>query len=106
MFLGGHENPIVDLERRIGEIRRLHLDRLQKILNLLKSPHTISEVSKFLFGKVEGYTILLALEETGAHIEYLYQRGYLEITNLSEVETNSKSLPILYKCVDCEINQI
>ncbi len=30
--------------------------------------------------------MLLALEETGAHIEYLYQRGELAVANLEEVE--------------------
>jgi hypothetical protein len=33
-----------------------------------------------------GYEVLLALEEVGAHIEYLYQHGYLAISNLDEVE--------------------
>lgn len=106
LTLGGHENPVVDLEKRIEEIRSVHRDRLTLILKILKRPRTILEVSKYMFGKVEGYTVLLALEETGAHIEYLYQRGYLQIANIKEIETNSKLVPLLYQCVDCDIHDI
>jgi glyoxylase-like metal-dependent hydrolase (beta-lactamase superfamily II) len=95
--LGGHEDPIVNLSERIDEIRFHHLERLKLILKILDEPHTINEVSKILFGKVSGYTILLALEETGAHVEYLYQRGFLEITNLIDLEDNSKLGAILYR---------
>jgi glyoxylase-like metal-dependent hydrolase (beta-lactamase superfamily II) len=104
--LGGHENPIYDLEKRIDEIRSVHRERLQRVLDLLASPHTIAEISKYLFGKVEGYTILLALEETGAHVEYLYQRGFLQITNLNELEDNTNLVPISYQCIDCKILEI
>src|SRR4030043_1438494 len=55
--LGGHENPIVDLEQRIDEIRSIHLASLQLVLEKLSKPHTVAEISKYLFGKVEGYTI-------------------------------------------------
>ena len=101
--LGGHENPVVDLDARIEEIRKVHRARLQRVLNILSQPHTIVDVSRNLFGKVEGYTVLLALEETGAHIEYLYQRGYLQITNLKEVEESSNLIPILYQTIDTTI---
>ena len=97
--LGGHENPIYDLESRILEIKNVHRDRLQLILEALSEPRTIADISKLLFGKVEGYTILLALEEAGAHIEYLYQRGYLEISNISEVEINLDSTAFNYKSI-------
>jgi glyoxylase-like metal-dependent hydrolase (beta-lactamase superfamily II) len=106
LTLGGHENPIIDLDKRIDEIRGLHLERLNKILKLLGKPHTIAEVSRYLFGKVEGYTVLLALEEAGAHIEYLYQRGYLKIVNLSDIEESADLNPILYQCIECKINEI
>ncbi len=104
--LGGHENPICNLENRIDEIRSVHKERLQKVLDFLSEPHTISDIAKYLFGKVSGYTILLALEEAGAHVEYLYQRGFLEITNLKEIEENSKLVPIVYRCVECRISDI
>jgi glyoxylase-like metal-dependent hydrolase (beta-lactamase superfamily II) len=103
IILGGHEDPVYDLEKRIDEIRGVHRDRLRLMLKILNKPRTILEVSKYLFGRVEGYTVLLAIEETGAHVEYLYQRGYLHITNIQEIEENSNLVPILYQCVECEI---
>jgi glyoxylase-like metal-dependent hydrolase (beta-lactamase superfamily II) len=106
LTLGGHEDPIVDLEKRIDEIRGVHKDRIRLVLKILKKPRTVLEVSKYLFGRVEGYTVLLAIEEAGAHIEYLYQRGYLQITNIQEIEQNTNLVPILYQCVECEINEI
>jgi glyoxylase-like metal-dependent hydrolase (beta-lactamase superfamily II) len=105
-ILGGHENPMIDLENRIDEIRSIHQERLNKVLDFLSTPHTIADIAKYLFGKVSGCTILLALEEAGAHVEYLYQRGYLEITNLKEIEENSKLIPIIYRCVECRILEI
>jgi glyoxylase-like metal-dependent hydrolase (beta-lactamase superfamily II) len=105
-FLGGHENPIQQLEMRIQEIRLVHNGRLQNILIFLSQPHTIAEISKHLFGKVDGYTILLALEEAGAHVEYLYQRGFLEIANLQEVAENPNLIPIKYRSVNCEARNI
>lgn len=101
--LGGHENPIIDLEARIDEIQLVHQQRLQRVLDILATPHTIADISRYLFGRVEGYTVLLALEETGAHVEYLYQRGYLQITNLKEVDESTKLIPILYQCIDSKV---
>jgi hypothetical protein len=54
-----------------------------------------------LFGEVHGYNVLLALEEAGAHIEYLYQRGQLGIENLEELDKASAPLPIRYRCLTC-----
>jgi glyoxylase-like metal-dependent hydrolase (beta-lactamase superfamily II) len=106
LTLGGHENPIQDLEKRIEEIRLVHKQRLQLVLKILRNPRTINDISKYLFGKVEGYTVLLALEETGAHVEYLYQRGYLQIVNLKEIEENSKLIPILYQALENTLHEI
>lgn len=106
LTLGGHEDPVRNLENRIDEIRSVHHARLQRVLDILAKPHTIADISKYLFGKVEGYTVLLALEEAGAHVEYLYQRGFLQIANLRELEENSNLVPILYQCIDCKINDI
>lgn len=94
---GGHGAPIMDLSRRIQEIREVHQQRLTRVLEILQQPHTIAEVSKILFGAVNGYNILLALEETGAHVEYLYQRGLLEIANLEDLENSRRIVPIQYR---------
>ena len=101
LTLGGHKEPIEDLPGRIQEIRDMHQDRLGKVLDLLEQPKTIFEISEALFGEVHGYNKLLAVEEAGAHVEYLYQRGQLEIANLSEYEKGDGPSKILYKCAEC-----
>ncbi len=37
---------------------------------------------------------MLSVEEAGAHVEYLYQRGLLGISNLAEIEHGKE--PLLY----------
>ena len=96
LTLGGHNAPIVDLPSRIDEIRGAHDQRLQEVLDLLAEPGTIAEVSQALFGEVHGYNVLLALEETGAHIEYLYQRGLIGIANLADLDNGGEPVPIRY----------
>jgi glyoxylase-like metal-dependent hydrolase (beta-lactamase superfamily II) len=94
--LGGHKGPILDLPARLDAIRQVHTERLETVLTLLDQPHTITEVSRALFGEVQGYNELLALEEAGAHVEYLYQRGLLGIANLDELESSQDPVPIRY----------
>jgi glyoxylase-like metal-dependent hydrolase (beta-lactamase superfamily II) len=97
LTLGGHQAMITDLPRRIAQIRDLHRERLQRVSELLEEPHSIAEISRSLFGEVHGYNILLALEETGAHVEYLYQRGQLGIANLQEIAATNQPKTILYQ---------
>ncbi len=87
--LGGHEEPITDIYSRIQAIRHSHQSRLEKTWDICREPRSIADVSKELFGHVESYHVLLALEETGAHVEYLYQRGELVAANLDEIEQNT-----------------
>ncbi len=87
--LGGHEAPIDDVLGRVQDIKRAHHIRLEKILDLCDTPKTIAEISKGLFGPRQSYHILLALEEAGAHVEYLYERGELIAANLDEIATTS-----------------
>jgi glyoxylase-like metal-dependent hydrolase (beta-lactamase superfamily II) len=96
LTLGGHEDLIFDLPARLEQIRSLHRQRLAQVLDLLEKPHTVVEVSHSLFGEVHGYNVLLALEEAGAHVEYLYQRGLLGIENLEELENSTGPVPIRY----------
>ena len=87
--LGGHEDPIDDIAGRIVTIRDAHNDRLGKVLDICREPKSIADISRDLFGRVESYHVLLALEETGAHVEYLHQRGELVAANLEEIERTS-----------------
>jgi glyoxylase-like metal-dependent hydrolase (beta-lactamase superfamily II) len=97
LTLPGHKAPITDLRKRVNQIRELHRERLAQVLELMQEPKTIFEVAEILFGEVHGYNKLLAVEEAGAHVEYLYQRGLLKIENLSEYEKGDGPNPIRYK---------
>ena len=86
--LGGHEEPIEALGQRIQDIRSFHESRLDRVLEICREPKTVVEISKTLFGPRQGYHVLLALEEAGAHVEYLYLRGELVAANIEEIEQN------------------
>ena len=95
LTLSGHSEPITKLGDRITQIKRIHAQRLERTLAILSKPGTVAEVSSQLFGDVSGYDILLSVEEAGAHVEYLYQRGLLGISNINEIEQGDS--PLLYK---------
>ena len=99
LTLGGHEDPVLDLPARIEAIRQLHRQRLDLVQQLLSRPETIAGLSHALFGEVHGYNVLLALEEAGAHVEYLYQRGLLEIANLQDLENGREPVALYYRRV-------
>jgi glyoxylase-like metal-dependent hydrolase (beta-lactamase superfamily II) len=84
--LAGHEDAIWDLRARVDAIALFHRDRLARVLEMCREPRTILEVTSAMFPPQEGYGTLLALEEAGAHVEYLHQLGKLRIANLDEVE--------------------
>lgn len=96
--LGGHEEPMKDLPKRIGEIIKAHDIRLDKVLEICREPISIAGISERLFGQVTDYHVLLALEEAGAHVEYLYQRGELVATNLEEIERKSDPVIQYQRC--------
>lgn len=97
LTLCGHRRPVEDLPARIDEIKGHHQARLETLLGLLERPHTIADLARKLFGEVHGYNTLLAIEETGAHIEYLYERGMLRIVNIKDLETNHAPHPLVYQ---------
>ena len=77
LALGGHEEPIADVRARIDEIAAFHERRLARVLEICEAPLTVFEVSRQLFGEQEGYGEILAINEAGAHVEYLQARGEL-----------------------------
>ena len=83
--LGGHEEPIGDVPTRLDEIAAFHRGRLDRVAEICAAPRTIVEISAALFGAHEGYGAILAIEEAGAHVEYLHARGLLRVENLEEV---------------------
>ncbi len=89
LSLGGHEEPVTDVYERIVGIRASHQRKLDRVIDAIKvagQPITISDISKHMYPDKHGYDILLALEEVGAHVEYLYEHGHLAVCNLDEVE--------------------
>ena len=99
LTLTGHGEPVTDLPSRIEAIREVHRQRLQQVLELLQRPLTVAEVSYQLFGEVKGYGALLALEEAGAHVEYMYQRGLLSITNIGDLEDGREPAAIRFQAM-------
>ncbi len=98
LALGGHEEPMPDLAGRIKEIREVHDRRLDQVLKICRQPQSIVEISQALFGQVSSYHVLLALQETGAHVEYLYQRGELLAANLEEIERSPEPVICYRRC--------
>jgi glyoxylase-like metal-dependent hydrolase (beta-lactamase superfamily II) len=96
LTLGGHNEMITNLPARIDEISSMHRHRLDRVLELLEEPRTIVEVARGLFGDLQGYNVLLAIEEAGAHVEYLYQYGLLGVHNLAEIESQIEPVAIRY----------
>jgi len=99
LALGGHNAPIPNIISRIEGIRAVHKQRFEEVMKLLLKPLTISEVSAELFQDVHGYNELLALEETGAHIEYLYQCGKIGIEKTEIKYDIKENNPIRYHCL-------
>lgn len=90
LALGGHEDPIHDLHGRIAQIHASHERKLNRILDLMRDtgqPMTIGDISKGIYPDKHGYDVLLALEEAGAHVEYLYQHGAISVANLAQLES-------------------
>lgn len=87
--LGGHESPIYDFYGRVDAIQASHERKLIRIMDIVAAgsrPMTIAEITQAMYPDKEGYEVLLALEEAGAHVEFLYQHGRLSVANLEQVE--------------------
>jgi hypothetical protein len=93
LALGGHEEPIEDLYARVAQIKSSHERKLERVHAACAGPRTIDELAQMIYPSVQGYDILLAIEEIGAHVEYLDQRGDLAIANLDEVAEDERAAP-------------
>src|SRR5262249_49669755 len=83
LALPGHEEPIEHLYKRISEIGEFHRGRLERVLEICcGGARTVRDIALGLFGPRSGYDRILALQEAGAHVEYLARRGSLEIDNV------------------------
>jgi glyoxylase-like metal-dependent hydrolase (beta-lactamase superfamily II) len=89
LAIGSHEDPMHDVYSRIDDIQISHDRKLNRVYDIVKDaeqPLTIDQITQKMYPGKEGYETLLALEEAGAHVEYLYQHGRLSVANLHEVE--------------------
>jgi glyoxylase-like metal-dependent hydrolase (beta-lactamase superfamily II) len=86
LVLNGHDDAITDLPAQIELTRTNILRRMRKAVQVLGEPLTIEQVCTAVYGETGGYNKLLVIEKTGAYVEYLYERGLIEIVNPSELE--------------------
>lgn len=99
LTLGGHENPIYDLLGSIRKITALHMERLEGVLSDLEEQKTIFELARGMFGELDGYDELLAIEEAGAHVEYLADRARVRLANWQTLAEKSH-VPWQFVCAD------
>ncbi len=92
LILSGHDLPIQDLPARSTAIRKAINTRLNQCLDFLGEAHNLAELTSHLYGRMSGYNAMLVLEKTGAYVEYLYQHGSLEITNVNELEDRKQTV--------------
>jgi glyoxylase-like metal-dependent hydrolase (beta-lactamase superfamily II) len=98
LALGGHETPIYNFYARIEEIKMGHERKLNRVMDIVKragQPCTADEITQAMYPDRMGFDILLALEEAGAYVEYLYQRGALSVANLDEM-AQAETPPLRY----------
>lgn len=76
-----HGEPFPDVHLRIEEVQKHHMERLEKLVNMISVPKTAIEICDGLFNKKLSYHELhFALGETLSHLEYLIAEGKCEKT--------------------------
>jgi glyoxylase-like metal-dependent hydrolase (beta-lactamase superfamily II) len=103
--LPAHYDEIPDLHARIREIAEDHVVKLQQTIAATKSGATVADVSAALFGKLDGYNVLLGLLEAGTHVEYLHQLGALAVDDLDALVKNPR-LPFRYRATDVDVHVV
>lgn len=97
--LPAHYEPIDDLHARIVESAEDHVDKLRRTVDACRTGATIAEVADALFGRQEGYGVLLALLEAGTHVEYLHQLGALIVDDLDAL-VRDPGAPVRYRATE------
>jgi glyoxylase-like metal-dependent hydrolase (beta-lactamase superfamily II) len=91
LVLNGHDDPITDLPAHITTVGANLSRRIAQTLDALSEPRTLAQVTEGVYGAMNGYNALLVIEKTGAYIEFLLQRGLVEIVNPKELEGNPQT---------------
>jgi len=85
-IFNGHNDVIADLPAQIEATRQNIVRRMSKGMDALREALTIEQICTAVYGETGGYNQLLVIEKTGAYVEYLYERGMIEITNSGDME--------------------
>jgi glyoxylase-like metal-dependent hydrolase (beta-lactamase superfamily II) len=91
LILNGHDDPIEDVSARIAMVRENLFRRVDQTLTALDEPRTLSQATEIVYNEMNGYNALLVIEKIGAYIEYLVQRGLVEIVNPDELENDPQA---------------
>lgn len=91
LVLNGHDDPITDLRARVAHVRANLSRRVDQTLDALSEPRTLAETTEQVYGEMNGYNGLLVIEKIGAYVEYLLQRGLVEIVNPSELNDDPQA---------------
>lgn len=76
-----HGEPFYEVHRRIEEVEKHHMERLEKLVDIISDPKTAVEICEGLFKRSLSYHELhFALGETLSHLEYLIAKGKCEKT--------------------------
>lgn len=97
LVLNGHDDPITDLPARIAHVRANLSRRIDQTLDALSEPRTLAEVTERVYGAMDGYNALLVIEKVGAYVEYLRQRGLVEIVDPHELENDPQAAIVFYR---------
>lgn len=76
-----HGEPFSNVHHRIAEVEKHHMERLEKLVDIISNPNTAIEICNGLFNRTLSYHELhFALGETLSHLEYLIANGKCEKT--------------------------
>lgn len=71
-----HGKPFMNANKRIDEIIQHHHERLEKLMDIIKSPTSVFHTFQELFGKdFNSHDMRFAIGETISHLEYLVNRN-------------------------------
>jgi len=91
LILNGHDDPIEDLSNRIATVNAKLSRRIHQTLEALPEPRTLAQVTEQVYPEMNGYNALLVIEKIGAYVEYLVQRGLVEIVNSGELDDDPQA---------------
>jgi glyoxylase-like metal-dependent hydrolase (beta-lactamase superfamily II) len=97
LALGGHEEPITDFYARVDALHHSHERKLNRVLDIVRDagePVSIAAITHAMYPDKQHYEELLAIEEAGAHVEFLYDHGELSIANLEAVDQADNPVPL------------